>query len=119
MPSRFLYDKQMPKPFLKFLREALNLKNDDLIEGGKYHNFNDFFSFPNFNLNKLEYEPMPPVTCKDLSPGSSIFDAISKKDILLSFPYQSYGYVLQFLEEAANDVDVKAIRISLYRVASD
>jgi len=119
VPSRFLYDKQMPESFLKFLREALNLKNDDLIEGGKYHNFNDFFSFPNFNLNKLDYEPMPPVTCKDLSPGSSIFDAISKKDILLSFPYQSYGYVLQFLEEAANDVDVKAIRISLYRVASD
>jgi polyphosphate kinase len=119
VPSRFLYDKQMPKPFLRFLREALDLKNDDLIEGGKYHNFNDFFSFPNFNLNKLEYEPMPPITCKDLSPGSSIFDAISKKDILLSFPYQSYGYVLQFLEESANDVNVKSIRISLYRVASE
>jgi polyphosphate kinase len=119
VPSRFLYDKQMPKPFLKFLQEALDLRNDDLIEGGKYHNFNDFFGFPSFGLDELEYEPMPPVTCKDLNPDSSVFDSISREDILLSFPYQSYGYVLQFLEEAANDVDVKSIRISLYRVASE
>ncbi|MCZ6703912.1 MAG: polyphosphate kinase 1, partial [Ignavibacteria bacterium] len=45
--------------------------------------------------------------------------AISEKDLLLSFPYQSYGYVLKFLEEAANDPDVKTIKITLYRVASD
>jgi len=61
VPSRFLYDNKMPKSFLKFLRETLNLKKDDLIEGGRYHNFNDFFSFPNFNLTKLEYEPLPPI----------------------------------------------------------
>ena len=119
IPSRFLYDKKMPKPFLRFLSEALNLKRDDLIEGGKYHNFNDFFSFPSFNLKELENEPMPPIVCKELKPDSSIFDAISKKDILLSFPYQSYGYVLQFLEEAANDTLVKSLRITLYRVASE
>ncbi|MCW9094740.1 MAG: polyphosphate kinase 1, partial [Ignavibacteriaceae bacterium] len=38
---------------------------------------------------------------------------------LLSFPYQSYGYVLKFLEEAADDVNVKTIKITLYRVAVD
>jgi polyphosphate kinase len=119
VPSRFLYDKQMPKLFLKFLREAFDLKSDDLIEGGKYHNFNDFFGFPSFGLNELEYEPMPPVACNELKPGNSVFDDITKNDILLSFPYQSYGYVLQFLGEAANDVNVKSIRISLYRVAAE
>ena len=119
VPSRFLYDNKMPKSFLKFLREALNLKKDDLIEGGRYHNFNDFFSFPNFNLTKLEYEPLPPIVSKDFDKHYSVFDAISEKDILLSFPYQSYGYVLKFLEEAANDPDVKSIEITLYRVASE
>jgi len=119
VPSRFLYDKKMPKPFLRFLSETLNLNSDDLIEGGKYHNFNDFFRFPSFNLRELEYEPMPPIVCKELKPGISIFDAISQKDVLLSFPYQSYGYVLQFLEEAANDALVKSIRITLYRVATE
>ncbi len=119
VPSRFLYDNKMPKSFLKFLRETLNLKKDDLIEGGRYHNFNDFFSFPNFNLTKLEYEPLPPIVSKDFDKHNSVFDAISEKDVLLSFPYQSYGYVLKFLEEAANDPNVKTIKITLYRVASD
>ena len=119
VPSRFLYDNKMPKSFLKFLRGTLNLKKDDLIEGGRYHNFNDFFSFPNFNLTKLEFEPLPPIVSKDFDKYNSAFDAISEKDVLLSFPYQSYGYVLKFLEEAANDPDVKTIKITLYRVASD
>jgi polyphosphate kinase len=119
VPSRFLYDNKMPETFLRFLKETLNLDKDDLIEGGRYHNFNDFFGFPNFNLSKLEYEPLPPVTCKDFLTNKTVFDAISKKDILLSFPYQSYGYVLKFLDEAANDPDVNSIKITLYRVASD
>jgi len=119
VPSRFLYDSKMPKDFLKTLRNVLDLKKDDLIEGGRYHNFNDFFSFPNFNLSRLEYEPLPPVICNDFDKHNSVFDAISEKDILVSFPYQSYKYVLKFLEEAADDPDVKSIKITLYRVASE
>jgi polyphosphate kinase len=119
VPSRFLYDKEMSDDFIKFLKQALKLNNDDLIPGGRYHNFNDFFSFPKFNKPHLEYEPMPPQTCKELDGMISVFDVISQKDILLSFPYQSYGYVLKFLEAAAEDVSVKSIRITLYRIADD
>jgi len=119
VPSRFLYDKEMPDDFLKFLRQALKLNSDDLIPGGKYHNFNDFFSFPKFNEPHLEYEPMPPQICKELDGVISVFDVISQKDILLSFPYQSYGYVLKFLEAAAEDVSVKSLKITLYRIADD
>jgi polyphosphate kinase len=119
VPSRFLYDNEMPKPFLKFLRNELSLKKDDLIEGGRYHNFNDFFGFPAFNLNRLDYEPLTMVSSKDFEEHESAFDALTKKDILLSFPYQSYKYVLQFLDEAAIDPGVKSIKITLYRVASD
>ena len=60
-PSRFLYDEKMPMDFLKFLSEALKLKKNDLIPGGKYHNFNDFFSLPKFGNPKLEYAQMPPL----------------------------------------------------------
>ncbi|MBK9099233.1 MAG: polyphosphate kinase 1 [bacterium] len=119
VPSRFLFDKEMPDDFLKFLRQALKLNNDDLIPGGRYHNFNDFFNFPKFNKPHLEYEPMPPQTCKELDGVISVFDIISQKDILLSFPYQSYGYVLKFVEAAAEDVSVKSIKITLYRIADD
>ena len=118
-PSRFLYDQDMPQDFLKFLQETLQLKKDDLIPGGRYHNFNDFFSFPKFNKPHLEYDSMPPQNCKDIDGIVSIFDVVSQKDILLSYPYQSYGYILKFLEEAADDVNVKSIKITLYRIAED
>lgn len=118
-PSRFLYDEQMPNDFLKFLKESLQLKNDDLIPGGNYHNFNDFFNFPKFSKPNLEYEPMPPHLCKELEGAVSIIEVISGKDMLLTFPYQSYGYIIKFLEEAADDVNVKSIKITLYRIAND
>jgi polyphosphate kinase len=86
VPSRFLYDIKMPKPFLIFLQESVQLKEDDLIPGGRYHNFNDFFSFPRFNKPDLEYDPMAPLPCKELDEGISVITAVEKKDILLSFP---------------------------------
>lgn len=118
VPSRFLFDKSMPNAFQKVLMHELDLKKPDLMEGGKYHNYNDFFSFPDFGLNELKYEPMPPLQCYELEFAESVFETITAKDILLSFPYQSYKYVIQFLDEAANDPGVKSIKITLYRVAT-
>lgn len=118
-PSRFLYDNEMPKDFLKVLRESLRLKKDDLMAGGKYHNFNDFFSFPDFAKPHLKYETLTPLIYTALESVKLIFDVVSLRDMLLSFPYQSYNYVLRFLKESANDPDVKSIKITLYRVANN
>lgn len=118
-PSRFLYDNKMPKDFLKVLRESLRLKKADLMAGGKYHNFNDFFSFPDFAKPHLKYAGLTPLPYKFLESQKFIFGAVSASDVLLSFPYQSYNYVLRFLNEAATDIDVKSIKITLYRVAND
>ncbi|RLC49115.1 MAG: polyphosphate kinase 1 [Candidatus Cloacimonadota bacterium] len=119
VPSRFLYDKKMPAQFLRFLKESLQLDKDDLIAGGRYHNFNDFFSFPKFEKTELEYESFPTLPCKELEGGVSVFKVMAKRDILLSFPYQSYGNVIKFLENAADDKSVKSIKITLYRVAEE
>ncbi len=119
LPSRFLYDNEMPKEFIRFLQDSLRLKKHDLIPGGRYHNFNDFFTFPKFNKPQLEFDPLPPHNCKKLDGIIPLFDVISRKDVLLSYPYQLYGYVIKFLELAAEDVNVKSIKITLYRVADN
>src|SRR5690606_7664716 len=87
---------------------------------GKYHNFNDFFSFPEFDKSQsaLKYESLPSLKSKIFDRYLSFFEAISQQHILLHFPYQSYDYVINFLIEAADDPEVKAIYITLYRVAS-
>lgn len=119
VPSRFLYDQSMPKRFLNFLRESLNLEQEDLVAGAKYHNFNDFFGFPNPLSPRLENEQWEPVHSKLLSSSTNIFEAISNNDIGLHFPYQSYEYVVRFIREASVDPDVTAIKITQYRVADN
>jgi polyphosphate kinase len=118
-PSRFLYDKNMPANFLKFLKEALFLSNEDLYPGRKYHNFSDFFKFPNPGIKNLNYPEMKPLKSKVFENSDSIFDLIKKQDLLLYYPYQSYDYVINFIEQAAKDPNVTDIKITQYRVAKD
>jgi len=51
--TRVLIDPAMPKDFRKILNSALDVTNTDVIEGGTYHNFKDFFGFPNPTSKKL------------------------------------------------------------------
>ena len=51
--------------------------------------------------------------------ATSILEAVSERDRILHFPYQSYDYVIRFLEEAARDPNTSRIWITLYRVAKD
>lgn len=118
-PSRFLYDMHMPDDVLKALRKSLNLSKDELVPGGRYHNFFDFFAFPNPLYPKLESEKWPSLRNPELENEISLLNAIEKKDYLLHFPYESYDYVLRLFNEAANDPYVREIRTTLYRVASD
>ncbi len=119
MPSRFLYDPSINSSTLEFLQKKIDLLNEDCIAGGRYHNLFDLFSLPNPSGGKLEYKPMPPLSCSAFEKQESIFSAINKRDILLSFPYQRYDYILRFFNEAAIDPDVVSIMATLYRVARE
>jgi len=118
VPCRFLYDETMPVDFLKYLRKTLNLSKDDLIPGGRYHNFYDFFRFPDPGKKELFYEPMIPLENCELENGD-IFTSVKKQDILLYYPYHSFKYILKLIEQSADDESVKSIKITLYRTAKD
>jgi polyphosphate kinase len=118
-PSRFLYDNKIPAPFLDFLIHSLKISREELVSGGKYHNFSDLFSFPNPLSPKLEIKSLPALYKKELEAYPTLLDAIGEKDWMLHFPYHSYDPVLRFLNEAAMDPKVKEIKTTQYRVASD
>lgn len=115
--SRFVYDRTMPKPFLKFLTEALHLESVDLLPEGRYHNNFDFFKFPDFTLSQLKYKPLPPIPYLPLENTEDFFGAISLEDHLVHVPYMSYESIIKFFERAAADPSVTHIRIVQYRVA--
>lgn len=118
LPSRFLYDSEMPNKMLSFLKTIFRLNDDDVVNGGRYHNFSDFFSFPNPKAPSLTYEPLPPIVRRDLT-GTSLLENMRGGDFLLHYPYHSYDPVIQLLEESANDPDVMSMKITLYRVAKN
>ena len=119
-PVRFVFDMDIPKDLLKYLSKHLELDdNDNLIPGGRYHNFKDFMNFPNVGGKELEYDYAPPLSHPQIRTGKSILKAIDKNDILLHFPYQKFTDYINLLREAAIDPDVRHIKITLYRVANN
>ena len=118
LPTRFLYDKTMPPELLKRLRKSLGVSKYDLIPGARYHNFHDFFGFPDPSNNPLLHDKaLPPGPHPVLEKAESMFDEILDRDVMLHFPYHSYDYIPRLIDEAADRPDVKRIYITLYRVA--
>lgn len=117
-PVRLTYDEEMPEDVLSYLLKRIKLSKDDLpIPGGRYHNFVDFVRFPAIKKAELRYSKQPPLSHPELKLKSSLLKAIREKDMLLSFPYQSYHFIIDILREASIDPKVRSIQITLYRVS--
>ena len=119
IPSRFLYDPRAPYRTIAELKSRLELDDEDLFAGGRYHSLSDFFSFPRFDRTDLAYQPLEPLPHAGLEGEGSILERIADRDHLLHLPYQSFGPVIAFVREAARDPAVEEIWASLYRVARD
>lgn len=117
--TRVLIDSRMPESFQSVLKKALDISNVDIVLGGIYHNFKDFFSFPNPTNKDLYFRPLPPIAHPVTSNYPSMFEAIDAKDQLMHYPYQSFEPVIKLLEEAADDPEVTTIKMTLYRVAEE
>jgi polyphosphate kinase len=75
------------------------------------------YSIDRFDLKDPPFKPAIPRRLKNIDEGN-IFSAIREGDIILHHPYDSFIPVIQFLKTAANDPDVLAIKMTLYRVGS-
>jgi polyphosphate kinase len=117
-PVRFVYDKEMDAGLLEFLMRKLNLtKKDNIIPGGRIHNFRNFMSFPDVFAKQSARKAalIHPL----LKSASRVTDVVLQKDVMLHFPYHSFDTVIDLLREAAIDPDVVSIRITAYRLASN
>ena len=108
----------MNSGLLLYLTKKLKLDNkSSIIPGGRIHNFKHFMDFPDvFNKHKSRFNP---IIHPDLRTAIRVTDVITKKDLLLHFPYHSFNAIIDLLREAAIDPDVNSIKITAYRLASD
>ena len=117
-PVRFVFDKDIDIALLTYLVKRLGLSlKENLIPGGRIHNFKDFINFPEsvFEQKNLRKKPF---THPILKNTSSVTNVIFKNDVLLNFPYHSFDSVIDLLREAAIDPEVTSIKIACYRLAS-
>jgi len=117
--TRVLVDGAIPKRHVDLLNQVLDVTKTDIIKGGSYHNFKDFFGFPNPTDKQLNNKELIPIPHPVLHDCDSMFDAIDAKDQLIHYPYQSFEPVIRLLEEAASDKYVTKIRITIYRAAKE
>lgn len=116
-PVRFVFDKDIPPALLTYLVKRLGLSHkDNLIPGGRIHNFKDFIDFPESVFNQKSQRKKP-FTHPQLRSAHSVTSTILDKDILLHFPYHSFNSVIDLLREAAIDPEVVSIKITCYRLA--
>ncbi|MFP4526542.1 MAG: polyphosphate kinase 1 [Bacteroidales bacterium] len=117
-PVRFVYDSAMPADLLEYFKRRMKFtKEDNVIAGGRYHNFKDFIDFPNIGPSYLENKTKSPVPAMYFRRHHSILQEIKKRDHILHYPYQSFHYFVDMLRECAIDPKVTTIQITLYRVA--
>jgi polyphosphate kinase len=117
-PVRLVYDREIPSDLLRLITKKLKMvKLDNLIPGGRYHNFKDFMDFPAIGEEHLRYPALKPLEHPALQNNKSVIDSIRSGDLLLHYPYQKFDHFIDLLREAAIDPNVKTIQITLYRLA--
>lgn len=117
--TRFQYDRSMPEFFLKYLMEAYEIEDEELLPSAKYLNLADLSDLPNPVGDRLRQQLPPPLQVSVLEQERSLFRVLRREDVLLHFPYQSFDYFLRFLLQAAFDPKVREIKVTQYRVAEN
>ena len=97
------------------------LTADDVTDGGALLDLGDLMTLATLDIPELRDPPFAAVTPVRLRDTTrSIFDVIRERDLLVHHPYESFtASVEQFVQAAAFDPDVLAIKMTLYRTSGD
>jgi polyphosphate kinase len=113
-------ESDAPQPLLRFLIRALDLEPQDVtMIPGKLDltGLNQIYNLPGYaNLRDPQFVPQP---VSDFTLAPNVWSAIRARDILVHHPYESFHHVAEFIETAAQDPQVLAIKQTLYRTGTD
>jgi polyphosphate kinase len=105
----------MPDEMAQFLTNSLELTPDDVyVIDGPLH-IPGMMTLCDLNQPELREKPFQASIPAPFAQNRSVFEVIKEQDVLVHHPYTSYTTVTDFINEAAKDPDVLAIKMCLYR----
>ncbi|MEV8359817.1 RNA degradosome polyphosphate kinase [Microbacterium sp. NPDC076895] len=124
-PIRLEVTEDMDELTLKLLISELDITEQEVYRIPAPLDLRGLFGLSRLNRPELKYKPHLPTTAIAFQPGdnnerSDIFSAIRSGDVLVHHPYESFATSVQaFLDQAAKDPQVLAIKQTLYRTSGD
>ncbi len=109
-------DNTMPPRVSDILLKNLDLTASLMFRSAAPLGLSSLMKLAQINRPELKYKPLEPKKHPRLVEKEKIFAVLKKRDVLLYHPYDSFESVIDFVEEAADDPDVLAIKMTLYRV---
>ena len=111
--------KKLNHDFKKLITDELSVSDNEIFEYEDLLGFDQlsevYGNIQNKKLNYKKFKPRFPERIKDF--GGDCFAAIKKKDLLVHHPFESFDVVVSFLQQAARDPQVIAIKQTLYRTS--
>jgi len=112
-------DNQMPGELLEILKENLGLESYQVYRHSGPIGLSCLSQLSEVNKPDLKYRPFIPSKPVILKKKTKLFKKLKDQNHLLYHPYDDFSAVVEFLNQAADDPDVMAIKQTLYRVGPD
>lgn len=117
---RLEIDEQVDTEVLNYLLESIHLTDADVVRINGPINLYRLMSLPDMvDRPELKFTPFEARVPAALSQRGKLFREIGKKDYLLHHPYDSFTPMVDLLRQAAEDPDVFAIKLTIYRTSGD